>query len=163
MELVEVQARTPSSAAVNDGDAGAEEDGANAKKSGGTKTWVLRSCLSSDIMTKANEIMIPPDDDYSEDQAGGDWLFSWNRADELGMIGLVHVILSLILVSGRTLGQGKGRTRAYTDSPTNVFVSQQPNSGPTSADSPSSEKTIETRLFSQLQLSTPIHSRPRPT
>jgi hypothetical protein len=83
----------------------------------GTKTYILRSTLDAVIITQASlsdaaiieeESMDAPDeDDADEDfpRAYGS-ILAWSNADQLGALGILHVILALVLISGRVINDG---------------------------------------------------------
>lgn len=97
----------------------------------GSKTYILRSCLDPLLIEHVAQTypeileeeggdqgtLFPStlDDDPEED--GDDdterppkfygSLVSWSRADQLGSIGILYVILALVLVNGRVLTDSK--------------------------------------------------------
>ena len=88
----------------------------------GTKSYILRSCLAPVLIEQAAQpdqiikdaegedqaILMPQagDDNGDEDEKYFGTLISWGTADQLGPIGILYVILSLILVNGRVLPDG---------------------------------------------------------
>jgi melanoma-associated antigen len=85
----------------------------------GSRTYILRSVLDPVIIEYASltdelileeEAADAPDDDDDDDLLGfrtyGS-IISWSQADQLGHVGLLYVILTLILVSGRVMSDGK--------------------------------------------------------
>lgn len=85
----------------------------------GSKTYILRSVLHPLIIEHAaltdekileEEAVDAPDDDDDDDGVGfrtyGS-IISWNQADQLGSIGILYIVLTLILVSGRVITESK--------------------------------------------------------
>jgi hypothetical protein len=83
----------------------------------GTKSYILRSILHPTIIDKAAQsddailaeeseaIPETEDDEDSWPRAYGS-IISWSNSDQLNSVGILHVILSLILVSGRVMSEG---------------------------------------------------------
>ncbi|KAF9005035.1 MAGE family-domain-containing protein [Cyathus striatus] len=86
-----------------------------------SKTYILRSCLHPELIERAaqtNEKILEEEivDDLSEDEHQADnsededrppksygSIISWSKGDQLGTLGILYVILSLILVNGRVV------------------------------------------------------------
>ncbi|EJT98142.1 hypothetical protein DACRYDRAFT_102028 [Dacryopinax primogenitus] len=80
----------------------------------GPRAWILRSCLSESIISAAaerdqstaeaeeDEWLHLPDDPLRPERAPGT-LIAWQSADDVGLQGLMFVILSLMLVNGRSM------------------------------------------------------------
>ncbi|KAF8128974.1 MAGE-domain-containing protein [Boletus edulis] len=115
MELVELQAR-------NYRDQDPAEDLQNAtgvkKKAtaAGSKTYILRSTLDPAIIEQAalsderlleEELAKGPNDDDDDDDMPRSYgsIIAWSTADQLAALGLLHVILALILVTGRAISE----------------------------------------------------------
>ncbi|KAN0078491.1 MAGE family domain containing protein [Tylopilus felleus] len=115
MELVELQAR-------NYRDQDPAEDLQNAtgvkKKatSAGSKTYILRSTLDTTIIEQAGlsderlleeELAEGPDNDDDDDDIPHNYgsIIAWSTTDQLAAMGLLHVILALILVTGRSISE----------------------------------------------------------
>jgi hypothetical protein len=97
-------------------------DGGNNKKAPPTNLYVLRSTLDAKVVAAAASIASEVEDDEDEDDdhvpRGRDtadlqeWqrdegaVLEWKKADQRALMGILHVILSLILVNGRILGDG---------------------------------------------------------
>ncbi|KAF7983597.1 hypothetical protein HWV62_20497 [Athelia sp. TMB] len=123
MELVELRSRAEIHAESNA--TGANEDLEEASKAtgvkkkaaaAGSKTYILRSVMDPFLieyaaLTDANileeEAVDTPDSDDDDDDGLGlktyGSIISWSQADQLGSIGVLYVILTLILVSGRVI------------------------------------------------------------
>lgn len=121
MELVELQTRQEPEPEPTQ----KPKDGALPKKRGatsGTKQYMLRSVLDPEII----ELCSAPDQDLKEleaqeslhneeDEEEGSTqtpcgaLFAWERSDQLANLGVLHIILALILVSGRTINDNELR------------------------------------------------------
>ena len=82
----------------------------------GSKTYILRSVLHPLIIEHAaltdeqilEEEAVDGPDDPDDDEDGGGFrtygsIISWSSADQLGSIGILYVVLTLILVSGRVI------------------------------------------------------------
>ncbi|GAA99773.1 uncharacterized protein L969DRAFT_99549 [Mixia osmundae IAM 14324] len=78
-----------------------------------SKSYVLRDLLPADIL---RESAAPADEPLAERVATSTltgWfnddgaLVQWKRSDQRALVGLLHVILSLILVNGRVLASGR--------------------------------------------------------
>ncbi|KAH8113089.1 MAGE-domain-containing protein [Phellopilus nigrolimitatus] len=117
MELVELMSRAEREREQNMNEE--VQDDANAtglkKKaaSSGSKSYILRSTLA-DVLIDVSALMdeeiygeeCPAEaDDGDDDEAPAVYgsIISWSTADQLGGLGLLYVILSLILVNGHTL------------------------------------------------------------
>lgn len=98
----------------------------------GSKTYILRSALDPILIERAaqtdeeifeeegidhalfNPSSNQSDDESDDSDAEGERppkyygsLISWTKADQLGPIGILYVILALILVNGRVISDGK--------------------------------------------------------
>ncbi|KAJ6602809.1 MAGE-domain-containing protein [Mycena vulgaris] len=131
MELVELRSRAEldkDTAGPGSGTgAGKEADLEEARKAtgvkkkaaaAGSKTYILRSTLNERVIVEAASMREPileaeaadaaSDDEDDEDEFGGSAAYgsiiSWSSADHVGPIGVLYVILALILVSGRVMG-----------------------------------------------------------
>ncbi|KAJ6472320.1 MAGE family-domain-containing protein [Mycena vitilis] len=125
MELVELRSRAELDKDKDTGAAGDDLEEARKatgvkKKSAaaGSKTYILRSTLDARIIAEAarthEEILedeaadAPSDDDDDDPLASGGTAYgsiiSWSSADHVGALGVLYVILALILVSGRVMG-----------------------------------------------------------
>ena len=96
----------------------------------GTKTWILRSVLSSGLIQlaatpDAEILQIEQEDAGADEQHAKDdddenaptltgAILAWQSGDSLGTVGLLYVILSLILVNGRALGDSTSFTSELT-------------------------------------------------
>jgi hypothetical protein len=82
----------------------------------GSKTYMLRSRLDpliieraalSDEAIFAEEALDMPDDEDGEfGKRSYGSIIAWNRADQLAALGIMHVILVLVLLSGRVISDG---------------------------------------------------------
>jgi hypothetical protein len=84
----------------------------------GSKTFILRTTLDPVIvefaaLTEENileEESTDDPDDFDPDNPSGTRsygsIIAWSRSDQLGLIGLLYVILALILVSGKVMSEG---------------------------------------------------------
>jgi hypothetical protein len=84
----------------------------------GSKTFILRTTLDPIIVECAaltdakilEEESTEDPEDFNPDNSFGTRSYgsviSWSRSDQLGLVGLLYVILSLILVSGRVMSEG---------------------------------------------------------
>ncbi|KAF7314545.1 MAGE domain-containing protein [Mycena kentingensis (nom. inval.)] len=126
MEMVELRTRAeldPDAAKANEvGEDGRNAAGVKKKASAaGSKTYILRSTLSPELiaaMATTHEDILEveaeddpsedEDDDYSVKNYGN--MLAWSKADQLAPLGILYVILALILVSGRTIGDQDLRT-----------------------------------------------------
>ncbi|KAJ7487288.1 MAGE family-domain-containing protein [Mycena galericulata] len=126
MELIELRSRAEldkETAAPNANQADLEEarkaTGIKKKSAAaGSKTYILRSTLHERLIAEAaltrEEILedeaadAPSDDDDDDDvgfsNAAAGSIISWNSGDQVGPLGILYVILALILVSGRVMG-----------------------------------------------------------
>ena len=83
----------------------------------GSKTYILRSVLHPTLISYAalayepileEEIADAPDSDDENGVAKNyGSIISWSQADQLGSIGVLYVILTLILVNGRVMTESK--------------------------------------------------------
>lgn len=86
----------------------------------GSKTYILRSILHptliaygslTDELILEEEIADAPDSDDEAEDSGTPKnygsIISWSQADQLGSIGVLYVILTLILVNGRVITESK--------------------------------------------------------
>jgi hypothetical protein len=85
----------------------------------GTKSYILRSTLHSTIIDLASQTDarileeesadIP---DIADDDEEG-WprpfgsIIAWSGSDHLGSLGILHVVLALVMVSGRVMNDGR--------------------------------------------------------
>ncbi|KAJ8090361.1 hypothetical protein PM082_018957 [Marasmius tenuissimus] len=130
MELAELpsKASLEEESAPNADDEAADEakKGGGGKKkasSAGSKTYIVRSILHPGLIEYSalmhdkileEELADEPSDDEDEkrpqDENSGiqsyGSILSWSTSDQLEAVGILHVILSLILVSGRVLDDG---------------------------------------------------------
>ncbi|KAJ7211020.1 MAGE-domain-containing protein [Mycena rebaudengoi] len=127
MELVELRSRAEldkdaagpgKEAQADDLDEARQATGVKKKAAAaGSKTYILRSTLDARIIEHAaltdeqileDEAADAPSDDDDDDEYSGNIAYgsilSWSSADQLGPIGILYVVLSLILVSGRVIG-----------------------------------------------------------
>ncbi|KDQ58128.1 hypothetical protein JAAARDRAFT_257770 [Jaapia argillacea MUCL 33604] len=123
MDLVELRSR-----AGLDGEAtagAAAESGTGLKKkaaSAGSKTYILRSTLSPTLIElasvthesileeeAADAAFTGNDDDETPIRNYGS-ILSWSTGDQLGTVGVLYVILGLILLSGKSIGDMDLRT-----------------------------------------------------
>ncbi|KAJ7583842.1 MAGE family-domain-containing protein [Mycena floridula] len=122
MELLELRSRAElAKDATGPGNAEEEQPKKSKKKAAvsGSKTYILRSVLDPALIERACTaypalIAEEPevDSDFDEDscvRTNGS-IISWSTSDQLGPLGIVYVILSLILVSGRVIGDAELRT-----------------------------------------------------
>ncbi|KIK95751.1 hypothetical protein PAXRUDRAFT_826703 [Paxillus rubicundulus Ve08.2h10] len=117
MELVELQSRS-----FREQDPAAGDDLHNAtgvkKKAAavGSKTYILRSILDISVIEQAaltderlleEQITEGPDDEDEDEDIPRNYgsIISWSTADQLAALGLLHVVLALILVSGRSISE----------------------------------------------------------
>ncbi|KAI0074878.1 hypothetical protein K474DRAFT_1625296 [Panus rudis PR-1116 ss-1] len=113
MELVEMVARV-------DLEPAAKDDAASQKKKAtpaGTRSYILRSALDPTLISKAcaqNTALLQVEQservllqDVEDENTIGTRsvgsILAWQYADQLGSIGILHVILALILVNGRAI------------------------------------------------------------
>jgi hypothetical protein len=92
----------------------------------GSKTYILRSVLDPIIIEHAaltDEAILAEeatefhaDDDEDEEPGVRSYgsIIAWSSGDQLAPLGILHVILALILVSGRVMSDGNLSFRAYT-------------------------------------------------
>lgn len=82
----------------------------------GSKSYILRSTLHASLLEAAaltdkdlldQEGVEADDEDELEPPSSYGSILSWSSADNLGGLGLLYVILSLILVNGRSLNDRK--------------------------------------------------------
>ncbi|KAJ7102475.1 MAGE-domain-containing protein [Mycena belliarum] len=126
MEMVELRSRaeldkdTAPPGTNKEGDLEEARKATGVKKkaaAAGSKTYILRSTLNEAIIKEAAitheaileaEAADAPSDDEDDDDFGGSAAYgsiiSWSAADQLGSLGVLYVILALILVSGRVVG-----------------------------------------------------------
>ncbi|KAH7925738.1 MAGE-domain-containing protein [Leucogyrophana mollusca] len=116
MELVELQSRNYREQDNTAGDDLQEARNATGVKkkaaAAGSKTYILRSVLDPVIIEHAalsDERLL--EEQMADDPEGDDddiprnygSIISWSSTDQLGALGVLHVILALILVNGRTI------------------------------------------------------------
>ncbi|KAJ7794173.1 MAGE family-domain-containing protein [Mycena olivaceomarginata] len=127
MELVELRSRaeldkdTAAPATQNQDDLEEARKATGVKKksaAAGSKTYILRSTLHERIIEEAaltheeileEEAADAPSDEEDEDEIGGGSpmygsIISWSGTDHVGALGVLYVVLALILVSGRVMG-----------------------------------------------------------
>ncbi|KAK7018433.1 MAGE domain-containing protein [Favolaschia claudopus] len=127
MELVELRSRAELDRdAAGPGGTQNQDDLEEARKAtgvrkkaaaAGSKTYILRSILHERLIEEAalthDEILEEEaadalSDDDDDDESGGitayGSIISWSSADHVGALGVLYVILALILVSGRVMG-----------------------------------------------------------
>jgi hypothetical protein len=85
----------------------------------GSKTYILRSILDPVIIDRAavsdEMILVEESADIPSDGDDGDdfgtrtygTIIAWTSSDQLGALGILHVILSVILVSGKVMSDGE--------------------------------------------------------
>ena len=160
----------------------------------GSKTYILRSALDSVLIertTSTNKRILEAEAAEAPDDVDGTdpgmrtygCLIAWNSADQLSALGILHVILALILVSGKIISD------SATPSPfllrfspfshlSSIFYSyvtgltssySGPSYAPSQAAPPSSSTTRAPRTFPTphtdprcISLSTPAPRLPRP-
>ncbi|KAK0236547.1 MAGE-domain-containing protein [Armillaria nabsnona] len=126
MELVELRSR----AELGKDGVGGDEDLEEARKAvgvkkkaaaAGSKSYILRSILNPTIIEEAaqvsekilgEEASEEDDNDDDDDERGArsyGSLISWSHTDQIGSLGILHIILALILVSGRVLSDAELR------------------------------------------------------
>ncbi|KAJ7621120.1 MAGE family-domain-containing protein [Roridomyces roridus] len=125
MELVELRSRAELDKEQTNTNAN-NDDLENARKAtgvkqksaaAGSKTYILRSVLHDQLIAQAaltDETILeeeaadaPSDDDDDEfgfRNAPAGSIISWTNADQIGPLGVLYVVLALILVSGRVIG-----------------------------------------------------------
>ncbi|KAF9220610.1 MAGE-domain-containing protein [Gyrodon lividus] len=151
MELVELQSRNYREQDPATGDDLQNATGVKKKAAAaGSKTYILRSVLNIAIIEQAaltgdrlleEQITEGPDDDDDEDTPRNyGSIISWSSADQLAALGLLHVILALILVNGRSISELELRA--------NLKRLRIPSSGtvPTNAQSTHRAMPIDTYL-----------------
>ena len=80
----------------------------------GSKTYILRSTLDSKIIESAaatdasilaQESADAPDGDDDDEVGTNPYgsIIAWNSSDQLGALGILHVVLAIILVNGRVI------------------------------------------------------------
>ncbi|KAJ7704158.1 MAGE family-domain-containing protein [Mycena metata] len=123
MELVELRSRaeldkeTAAPGKEDDLEEARKATGVKKKSAAaGSKTYILRSTLNARVIAEAavtreeileEEAADAPSDDEDDDFAGSTGygsIISWSSADHVGAIGILYVVLALILVSGRVMG-----------------------------------------------------------
>ncbi|KAJ7261310.1 MAGE family-domain-containing protein [Mycena haematopus] len=127
MELVELRSRaeldkdTAAPGTQNQDDLEEARKATAVKKrsaAAGSKTYILRSTLDDRIIAEAaltreeileEEAADDPSDDDDDEEVGASAasygsIISWSRADHVGALGVLYVVLALILVSGRVMG-----------------------------------------------------------
>lgn len=80
----------------------------------GSKTYILRSVLHPTIIEHAalsdeailteEAVDLPENDDEAKSYGS---IIAWSSADQLAALGILHVVLALILVSGRVMNDGE--------------------------------------------------------
>ncbi|TFK63639.1 MAGE-domain-containing protein [Pluteus cervinus] len=120
MELVEIQTRAGLDQEMN----GVNDELDETRKATGvkrraaatgSKTYILRSALDSDLIAIAAETdekildqelkELPEDLDHDDETAIRTYgsILSWSTSDQLGGLGVLYVVLALILVNGRVI------------------------------------------------------------
>ncbi|KAJ6589317.1 MAGE family-domain-containing protein [Mycena capillaripes] len=134
MELVELRSRAELDKDTAAPGNGKEDDLEEARKAtgvkkkaaaAGSKTYILRSTLNARLIEEAaltreeileEEAADAPSDDDDEDEIGHGGgtaygsIISWSSTDQVGALGVLYVVLALILVSGRVMGDQDLRT-----------------------------------------------------
>ncbi|KAF8839978.1 MAGE-domain-containing protein, partial [Paxillus ammoniavirescens] len=116
MELVELQSRSYREQDPAGGDDLHNATGVKKKAAAaGSKTYILRSVLDISVIEHAaltderlleEQIAEGLDDDDDEDMPRNyGSIISWSTADQLAALGMLHVILALILVNGRSISE----------------------------------------------------------
>ncbi|CAK5272258.1 unnamed protein product [Mycena citricolor] len=87
----------------------------------GTKTFIVRSVLNQRLLDQASivhedileeEAVDGPSDDEEDDSGSrSGTIISWAQADQVGPLGILYTILSLVLVNGRVVGDQDLRTQ----------------------------------------------------
>jgi len=114
MELVELRSRAGLGQEENADADGEERTGLKKKAAAaGSKTYILRSVLSSTIIEHAaltdadileeEAVDMPDNDDEDEVYRTYGGIMSWSHSDQLQAMGVLYVILALILVNGKAL------------------------------------------------------------
>ncbi|KAF7298807.1 MAGE domain-containing protein [Mycena indigotica] len=120
MRLVELRTRAeldPDKEKLNDGEEARNAAGVKRKAAAaGSKTYILRSTLSDELieaMAVTHEEILedeaedaPSEDDEEEQYSAKNYgtMLAWSKGDQLAPLGILYVILALILVSGRVVG-----------------------------------------------------------
>ncbi|KAF8882956.1 MAGE family-domain-containing protein [Infundibulicybe gibba] len=147
MELVELQSRAgleqEANAENNEDPLTEARKAAGIKKrtaAAGSKTYILRSVLDPIIIEHAaltdelileEEALDAPSDDEDDEGFGHrsyGSIISWSTADQLGTLGILYVLLSLILVNGRVMSDMELRSilkRLHLNSTSTVPLSSQ--------------------------------------
>ncbi|KAL0572212.1 hypothetical protein V5O48_009747 [Marasmius crinis-equi] len=123
MELVELPSKAyleedaAPAAAEQVAEEGKKAGGKKKASSSGSKSYILRSTLHPGLIEYSalmqdkileEELADAPsdsDDEHTGVQSYGS-ILSWSTSDQLEAVGILHIILSLVLVSGRVLGDG---------------------------------------------------------
>jgi hypothetical protein len=110
MEIVELMSK-----ADRDSNEKPQAEEGKKKAAGGTKSYILRSVLDSELIEAANashadinreENAVRQDDDgdFTEDNVPKeDTILAWGRSDHIGSVGFLAVVLALILVNNKEL------------------------------------------------------------
>nr|GAT52227.1 predicted protein [Mycena chlorophos] len=120
MELVELRTRAeldPDKEKPAEGEEARNAAGVKRKAAAaGSKTYILRSTLSPQLIeamaaTDEDILEVEAEDAPSEDDDDDEYtaksygnMLAWSKADQLAPLGILYVILALILVSGRVVG-----------------------------------------------------------
>ncbi|KAF7299665.1 MAGE domain-containing protein [Mycena chlorophos] len=120
MELVELRTRAeldPDKEKPAEGEEARNAAGVKRKAAAaGSKTYILRSTLSPQLIeamaaTDEDILEVEAEDAPSEDDEDDEYtaksygnMLAWSKADQLAPLGILYVILALILVSGRVVG-----------------------------------------------------------
>ena len=97
----------------------------------GSKTYILRSTLDPALVERAAltnkrlleaEAADTPDDVDGAEQGVRTYgtLIAWNSADQLSALGILHVILALVLVSGKVISDSASSILLYLDLPSQI-------------------------------------------
>ncbi|KAJ7048061.1 MAGE-domain-containing protein [Mycena amicta] len=120
MQLVELRTRAELDPDKDKGEDGEEARNAAGVKrkatAAGSKTYILRSTLSAELieaMAVTHEEILedeaedaPSEEDDEDEYSAKNYgtMLAWSKADQLAPLGILYVILALILVSGRVVG-----------------------------------------------------------
>lgn len=67
---------------------------------------IEHAALTDEQILEDEAADVPSDDDDDASPRSYGSIISWSNADQLGAIGILYVVLSLILVSGRVMADG---------------------------------------------------------
>ncbi|KAF9233264.1 MAGE-domain-containing protein [Melanogaster broomeanus] len=115
----------------------------------GSKTYILRSVLDISVIEQAaltderlleEQLAEGPDDEDDEDMARNyGSVISWSSSDQLAALGVLHVILALILVNGRSISE--------LDLRANLKRLRIPSTGTVPMNAQSTHKALSIDLF----------------